>query len=123
MKQRIFLNWFLLVFWMGVIFYLSSQPDLKSGLESQTDLMLRKMAHITEYGVLAFLVWHAVSDRGEKKDLRYLLIAVGFSVLYAISDEYHQLYVRGRIGSPVDVMIDSTGAFIAAALLWVKTRK
>lgn len=116
-------NYFFLISWMGVIFYLSSQPDLKSGLPSQTDFVLRKLAHAAEYGILVFLAWRAASDGGEKKGLKYLLIAVGFSVFYAVGDEYHQLYVQGRVGSLTDVLIDSAGIFIAIGLLWTKAKK
>jgi VanZ family protein len=41
--SKTFLNYFLLIFWMGVIFYLSNQPDLKSGFESRLDFILRKI--------------------------------------------------------------------------------
>jgi len=114
------LNYFLLIFWMGVIFFLSAQPDLKSGFESRIDFVLRKLAHITEYGILTFLAWRVASDGGDKKSVRYLIIAVIFSVLYAVSDEYHQLFVHGRVGSPVDVMIDSVGVAIAGIGIWRK---
>jgi len=41
---------------MGLIFFLSAQPDLSTGLGTW-DFILRKLAHITEYGVLWWL-WH-----------------------------------------------------------------
>jgi VanZ family protein len=46
--------------------------------------------------------------------------AVVISVLYAISDEYHQHFVHGRHGSPIDVLIDSVGIAIVA---WREERK
>jgi VanZ family protein len=39
------------------------------------------------------------------------------AVLYAASDEFHQTFVAGRHGSPVDVLVDSAGVLIAIALL------
>lgn len=120
---KTFFNYFLLILWIGVIFYLSNQPDLKSGFESQMDFVLRKLAHITEYGILTFLAWRVASDRGEKKNIKYLIIAIIFSMLYATSDEYHQLFVHGRVGSPVDVMIDSVGIMIAGAVIWKKLKQ
>lgn len=119
-NKKTFLNYLLLILWMGVIFYLSSQPDLKSGFESQLDFVLRKMAHITEYGILTFLAWQALSDGVMKKNVKYLIMAIIFSALYAMSDEYHQLFVIGRVGSLVDVMIDSTGIFIAG--IWIEKK-
>ena len=44
---------------MGLIFFLSAQPDLSSGLEGW-DTILRKGAHMTEYGLLAILWWRAL---------------------------------------------------------------
>lgn len=117
LNEKKFLNWFLLLIWMGLIFYLSNLPDLKSGLESSLDFVLRKMAHITEYGILTFLAWRAASDGGAKKSVNYLIYAFVFSVLYAISDEYHQTFVAGRVGSPVDVLIDSAGIIIMELIL------
>lgn len=116
-NRKEFLNYFLFILWMGVIFYLSNQPDLKSGLENRTDFILRKTAHITEYGILTFLSWRAIGDGGTKKGLRYLIAAIIFSVLYAVSDEYHQLFVDGRVGSLIDIAIDSIGVLIAAILI------
>ncbi len=112
-NKKTFSNCFLLLIWMGVIFYLSGQPDLKSGLENQIDFILRKAAHITEYGILTFLAWRAVSESGEKKSIKYLIIAIIFSVFYAMGDEYHQMFVVGRVGSLQDILIDNVGIAVA----------
>jgi len=92
---------------MGLIFFLSAQPDLSSGLGSW-DLILRKLAHMTEYGLLWFLWWRAL---GYGNPLVPAAIAIG----YAITDELHQTTVDGRHGSPVDVLIDSLGVVLAYA--------
>lgn len=110
-----FFNWILLILWMGVIFFLSSQPDLKSSFESQIDFILRKIAHMTEFAVLTFLAWRTIGDGAKSK--KYLIYAIIFSVIYALSDEYHQTFVQGRVGSPVDVLIDSMGMVIMAILI------
>ncbi len=130
-----------------MIYYFSSQPDLKSSLESWLDFILRKIAHIAEYGVLTFLAWRAfvagketglskinsvskmtnstkiLLGNGVSKSVRFLIYAVVFSVLYAASDEYHQMFVAGRVGSPIDVLIDSVGIVIAGIGIWRKTKK
>jgi hypothetical protein len=49
---------------MAVIFALSAQPDLNSGLGSW-DTILRKCAHMLEYGLLWFLWWRALGREGE----------------------------------------------------------
>ena len=83
---------------MALIFGLSSIPSLGTGLGTW-DLLLRKLAHLTEYAVLAFLVRRAVSE------LPTFLFALG----YAVTDELHQSFVRGREGRPRDVAIDAVG--------------
>jgi len=135
-NKKTYLNYFLLIFWMGIIFYLSSQSDLKSGLESQIDFVLRKMAHIAEYGILTFLAWRVFLDVKEtefpfgnsvsktvSEMPRVLIYAIIFSILYAISDEYHQTFVAGRVGGAQDVLIDSVGIAIAGIAIWRKRLK
>lgn len=77
--------------------------------------VVRKAAHMTEYAILAIL-WcttlGALGVCGKKKILIAFLIAFG----YACTDEFHQSFVPGRGPSPVDVMIDSTGAAIGLLL-------
>src|SRR6476659_8998277 len=90
---------------MVVIFALSAQPDLNSGLGAW-DLILRKCAHMTEYALLWFLWWRAL---GYGNRALPAAIAIG----YAITDEFHQTFVQGRHGAPLDVLIDSAGVLLA----------
>jgi VanZ family protein len=90
---------------MGGIFFLSAQPDLNSGLGTW-DTVLRKLAHMAEFGLLWFLWWRAL---GYGNRLVPALIAIA----YAITDELHQTTVEGRVGSPVDVLIDTAGVALA----------
>jgi VanZ family protein len=99
---------------MGVIFTLSAQPDLSSGLGT-FDLILRKAAHMTEYGLLLFLLWRPL--RTIASDRAALAAAFVIGVLYAASDEWHQSFVEGRHGTPVDVGIDTVGMALAAFLI------
>ncbi|OIP76278.1 MAG: hypothetical protein AUK09_02310 [Parcubacteria group bacterium CG2_30_36_38] len=94
-----------LILWPALIFYLSSIPELKSGLPLFWDLIFRKLAHITEYLILFFL-WFQVLDLPFK---RRLVLAFIFSLLYAVSDEYHQSFIFGREGCLRDVGFDSLG--------------
>lgn len=92
---------------MAVIYTLSAQPDLSSGLGAP-DLALRKLAHMTEYGVLWLLWVRALGGSA--------WTAAVITVAYAATDEWHQTTVDGRHGTPVDVLIDATGVLIASAL-------
>lgn len=98
---------------MGVIFYLSAQPDLSSGLGT-IDLIGRKFVHAAEFGLLAFLWWRALRGRGRGA----ILAALAIAVAYAVTDEWHQSFVSGRDGNPLDVAIDSAGAALAALAIW-----
>lgn len=93
---------------MGLIFLLSAQPHLSTGL-GVWDLILRKAAHMTEYGLLWFLWFRALGYRRPA-------VAVIIAVAYAATDELHQTHVAGRHGTPVDVLIDSAGIAIAIAV-------
>src|SRR3954453_14598440 len=86
---------------MAVIFFLSAQPDLNSGL-GVWDTIGRKLLHMAEYGLLWFLWWRALG-------YRLAPVAVAITLAYAASDEIHQTFVRGRHGSPWDWAIDAAG--------------
>jgi hypothetical protein len=106
---------------MAVIFLLSAQPDLSTGL-GFWDLILRKLAHMSSYGLLTFLWWRALVRTVPNP----LALAVGISLLYAVSDEWHQSFVEGRNGSPIDVGIDTIGIVVGALLinrLWPRPRE
>lgn len=70
---------------------------------------VRKAAHMTEYAVLSILLYLWL-ERWQLAVFKRSILAAFLAVLYAASDEVHQLFVRGRAGSLRDVMIDSAGA-------------
>lgn len=74
--------------------------------------LIRKMAHFTEYAVLAGLWRWALWPRR-----RATWIALGLSILTAALDELHQSTTLSRTGSVADVLLDSVGAASALALL------
>ena len=104
---------------MGVIFAFSAQPSLDSGL-GLIDLIGRKLLHFTEYALLCFLWWRALVTvtTPRRAALWAFLIASG----YAVTDEFHQTFVEGRHGTPVDWLIDSAGAAVAALTLRTRDR-
>jgi VanZ family protein len=104
----VWFRWLAVVFWMGVIFALSAVPSLASPFEPLQDFILRKFAHIAEYVILtALLLW---ALRGHvARNSHALIIAAVVAVLYAFSDEWHQMFVPGREGSLRDIGIDALG--------------
>ena len=98
--------WAPVVLWAAVIFSLSSVPDLGTGLGTW-DLVLRKLAHAGEFAVLGALLLRAFAVERT---------ALALGIAYAVSDELHQHFVPGRIGSSYDVLIDAVGVAIGVAL-------
>lgn len=101
---------------MGVIFYLSAQPNLDSGL-GLLDTILRKGVHMLEFGLLAALWYRALAGGLPLRRPAALLVAAMIAIAYAVTDELHQGSVGGRTSSPFDVGFDSLGVLAAAALI------
>jgi VanZ family protein len=104
--------WIPVLLWMGLIFALSSVSGLKSGLVQGIDLVLRKIAHAAEYGILGALILRALQANGRPTRRRDYALAFLVAALYAVSDEFHQRFVGDRVGAWRDVLIDSVGAMI-----------
>jgi VanZ family protein len=92
---------------MAVIFVLSDQPDLSSGL-GVIDVIGRKLLHAAEYALLCALWWRFLREVMPSRQAA--LAAFCISVAYAVTDEYHQSLVEGRNGTAIDVGIDAIGA-------------
>lgn len=126
------LTWASVILWMALIFYLSHQPatessELSSGISEMIfniinkiaptvefdrfNYMIRKGAHFIAYFVLAIFTVNALRRSGER-GYRSSTVALGICVVYAISDESHQLFIPGRSGEVTDVLIDSAGASV-----------
>ena len=106
---KVFRLWLPVIVWAGLIFYFSGIPDFKAGLDE--DFILRKMAHVFEYFILTFFLRRAFKDTLNADVFRLFIYPVILSFLYAVSDEFHQLFVPGRNGCARDVLIDGIGIF------------
>jgi len=106
--------WLPVVVWAAVIFALSAVANLNSGL-GVWDLILRKLAHAGEYALLAALLLRAIGG------IWPALVAAG---AYAVSDEIHQHFIRGRVGAVRDVAVDVIGAVVGliAYSWWLRRR-
>jgi VanZ family protein len=105
--------------WMALIFVLSGQPSDEPD-RAWWDVALRKLAHMTEYAVLTALWWRALTALSVG---RPLIVAIAIALFYAATDEFHQTFVDGRHGTPVDVAIDAVGMAIAAGLIYARCRR
>lgn len=82
--------------------------------------MARKAAHVLEYALLGLLICLLLRSYGAVQ--RWLPIALG--IAYAAADEVHQAFVPGRLGTPVDVLIDALGVIIGVlAAKWISERR
>ena len=121
------ISWLLFLFWIGLIFYMSSQPgevsskqsnlviklfeiigiDLNDKLGELATLIVRKTAHFTEYLILYFITVNFLKYNFQTQYFKvYSLL---FVFLYACSDEIHQYFVPGRAMAFRDVLIDTLG--------------
>jgi len=125
--------WLPLLLWLGVIFVGSTnitssehtsryvvpfllwlKPDTSPGSIWIIHVVVRKCAHITEYTVLALLLWRAlrsVSYFRTKTFIVFGAVLVGCAVV-AASDEFHQTFVKSRTPSVPDVLLDIAGALL-----------
>ena len=88
-------------------------PQEMQNLQDILELVIRKAAHMTEYAIL-FLLSYLATVKISMSQSRFYnrSIAVLISLLYACSDEMHQLLVPGRSGKMIDVGIDMAGVLI-----------
>ena len=80
--------------------------------------VVRKIAHFTEYAILAYLAARAfrTSPRAALAN-RWFLVSLALIVCYALIDEYHQSFVPSRTASIYDSFIDMTGGLVALLLI------
>ena len=134
--------WLPLLIWLGVIFIGSTNVMsaehtsryiapfllwLKPGMSPRAIwtilVVARKCAHVTEYAVLALLLWRALRSvpvLHTKTLLVFGAVLLGCA-LFAASDEFHQTFVKSRTPSVRDVLLDVTGA-LSRVVDWCQLR-
>jgi VanZ family protein len=103
-------RWLPVILWAIVIFTFSSIQQIAVSQFFLWDFITKKIAHICEYAILFALIFRAT--RGN-----YLMSFI-LTMLYAVSDEFHQSFVPGRTCTILDLGFDLTGANIAAYIIW-----
>lgn len=129
------------IIWMIVIFCFSHQSasqssNLSGGVlgyiidiiknslniainEDLLHTVIRKGAHFTEYLILAvFVMFGLKSNNVSNPFFKSVIICA----LYAMTDEFHQLFVAGRSGRVFDVMVDTSGA-VLGTFIYSKIKK
>jgi VanZ family protein len=146
LKLRPFLKyWLPVLIWMALIFSASSDshsyehsslfvepflhwlfPRMSQSRVEVIHYFIRKCMHLTEYAMLALLFWRALRQPVKNDprpwnwhDARLTLLLV---MLYAASDEFHQLFVSSRDAAVHDVLIDTVGGAAGLLALWTLGR-
>lgn len=109
--------WLPAIFWMGLIFFLSSLPRVTVFRQPLIMFLITKTGHLLEYGILFILVYRANRVTFSLSFSKTIFLSFIFTLIYAISDEIHQLYVPTREGTIRDVFIDGLGAFVVAQFI------
>lgn len=86
---------------------------------SSYQLVVRKMAHFTIYLCLGLSACVFTFTLEKIKRIYQYILSASISLLYATSDEIHQLYVPGRVGAVTDVLIDFSGVLTGLILLFL----
>ena len=129
--------WLPVLVWLGLIFIGSTDvlsaehtsrflvpflrwldPQISAAALNSIPLIIRKLGHLTEYAVLAILLWRALRSAAVWKSTTSILFAVSLigCAIFAASDEFHQSFVPSRTSSVNDVIIDICGATIGLVI-------
>jgi VanZ family protein len=120
-NSRFLRNWWPALLMMALIFIASSIPGTTMPHFGEFDLSFKKMGHAMGYGLLAAAYLRALNPGGNPSGRR-IRLSVLLALLYAISDECHQIFTPGRSASPFDVMIDMVGATVGL-VVWIRYHK
>jgi len=116
-KNRIFTGIITLILAIEIFLY----STIKTTSGSATGLNLALMYHFGIFFIFSFFLFMTIKGKKEIKT-KYILIAILISIIYAITDEFHQLFVPGRVFSIKDILTDSLGS-LSAILIQLKINK
>ena len=108
--------WTPTIIWMLVIFGFSARPVFHASVIDWQDFFIKKTAHFVEYFILALLMYFSFRRTTSLSRSFCLLYTIIITIMYAVTDEFHQTFVPGREGRFRDVLIDSSGVFMFVLL-------
>lgn len=131
-KAKIVAKLLPIIAWMLVIFLMSSEVSTDStarsdeivrtiksiGVSAPADLLtflVRKAAHISAYFILGILLFNLLKEYGLGVK-KMIFASIAIAMLYACTDEVHQVFVPGRSGEVRDVLIDTAGAAVGVVM-------
>ena len=92
--------------------------DKKEKVLHRAEIVVRKLAHFSEYTLVGILLMALMSTYEIKNKLR-VLVSFIIGVVYASSDEIHQSFIPGRTASIIDVGIDTSGVLLGIILVLI----
>ena len=139
---KLIISIIIVILWLLVIFVFSSMNENTSHIQSQKVVQkiytnkqtvennkiikknkyhqkIRKIAHVTEFAILNIFFINLIYQLKEKFKLKYLIISIILTFIYACTDEIHQIFVQGRTSSFIDVLIDTTGAITTSLIIYI----
>ncbi|MFA6308330.1 MAG: VanZ family protein [Clostridia bacterium] len=149
MKIKLTISWFAVILCMLLIFYLSNQQAYVSNGESkgiikqgvdiaanvinpgiseteklniidQINSIAREYMHGVVFLVLGLLVFNAVRRSKEfLKKYKVALISIAICIVYALSDEIHQIFIPGRAFQLSDLTMDTAGSIVGIGVIWL----
>lgn len=140
--MRAYKHWLPVALWMGIIFAMSSnlgsssntsrilepllfwmKPHATRAQFEAIHFIVRKLAHLSEYAVLSLLILRALNRSHRLAPGWFSWRTAGTAQLissaYAVTDEWHQSFVPGRTAAFSDVLIDSSGALVGLAFVFL----
>ena len=135
--------WFPVVLWISFIFWMSTgmfsaqntylffEPMLRFFVPSISHkeiiflhIILRKLAHVTEYFISGLLLFRAFRNGSNKRrEWIWAFSSLLIIIIIAASDEIHQSFISTRTASFVDVGVDIMGGFLAQCISVVKYQR
>jgi len=108
--------------WAGLIFFVSSQPKEAFVRLGLSGALFSFAGHLFSYAMLMVLSVIALRSGGQLSLRRSYLVAFLLVALYGLSDEFHQMFVPGRLASLEDWIVDLLGAGLAWLILayWMR---
>ena len=143
--RRLVIDWMLVLLWMFLIFagstdLMSAQhtsrflvpfllwlvPNISFKTIMTIQLFVRKAGHVTEYAILATLLWRVARHHWplRREDFwKPAMLALFVAMTFAATDEFHQSFFPSRTATAHDVMIDIIGAIIGLVICWMFVRR
>jgi VanZ family protein len=142
--RRLLMDWVPVIAWMCLIF--AGSTDLMSAEHTSrflvpflrwldphvsfktialVQLIVRKVGHVTEYAILAALLWRALRHYWslvQRSFWKSATIALTVALIYATADEFHQSFVLSRTATVHDVVMDIVGALVGLTICWMFVR-